>query len=404
MIFYKYLFKEIAKTQIIILLILLTVFLCQSLIKLISRAAVGALPVEVISSLALYAIPEIAMIMLPLTLFLSILLTLGRICSDSEMVVLRSVGFSPVNVMAVTMLLALITAVVTGYTSIYLMPESIKTRDALTSDAKNNPRYLPIESGRFVNLGERFTVYIDEVEGSGEDKTISRIYVMDTPFELDRGSITIAERGYLQNDAQGVRWLYLFDGKRYEGTLNEGAFRRINFSKFQAPAARDNTQAAEDTSKNAMPTSELLDSDNISYQVEAQWRISPIFAVFVLSFIAVPLSMVNPRQGRFAKLMPALLIYAAYYMFLLSVRNLINHGNLPLYPGLYLVPLLFTLLAALPLNLPRRFVMRLLPVPVRSGQVAGTTGNPKAAATADEDLQQDEASKGPVDQAKDGKK
>ncbi|MBO8414871.1 MAG: LPS export ABC transporter permease LptF [Proteobacteria bacterium] len=360
MIFYKYIFKEILKTQLVILFILLTIFLCQSLVGLVSRAAVGSIPVEIITSLAMCAVPEIAMIMLPLTLFLAVLLTLGRICSDSEMVVLRSVGFSPAVVMKITMVLALLTALMVGINSIYLVPEASRTQNELKADAKNNPQFLPIESGRFVSLGERFTVYIDEVEDKDGEKSVDHIYVMDTPFAKDRGSITTAKSGYLQTDEDGVRWLYLFDGQRYEGTLAEGSFRRINFSEFRAPVTRDSEQTAEDTSKNSISTWDLLHSDITEYQVEAQWRISSLLAVLVLTMAAVPLSMVNPRQGRFAKLMPALLIFASYYMFLLSVRNLINHGNFPLYPGLYTVPVLFFLFVCIPLNLPRSYVKRLL--------------------------------------------
>ncbi len=359
MIFYKYLFKEIAKTQVVILIILLTIFICQSLIRLISRAAVGSLPVELVSSLALYAIPEIALIMIPLTLFLAILLTLGRICSDSEMVVLRSVGFSPVNVMAVTLVLATITAFITGWNSVHLIPQAAQAREELQQDAQNNPQFLPIESGRFVTLGDRFTVYIDEVGGDEDEKTVERIYVMDAPFASDGGAITLAKRGYLQTDAENVRWLYLFDGKRYEASSNAENYRRVNFTEFKAPVTRGPVAAQEDSSKDTLSTAQLMQSERLDYQVEAQWRISSIFAVFVLSMVAVPLSMVNPRQGRFAKLMPALLIYAAYYMFLLSARNLINHHQLPLYPGLYLVPVFFTLCVVVPLNLPRYYLQNL---------------------------------------------
>ena len=362
MIFYKYLFKEIAKTQLVILVILLTVFLCQSLIRLISRAALGSIPVEIISSMALYLLPEIVLIMLPLTQFLAILLALGRICSDSEMVVLRSVGFSPVNVMGVTLVLALITALLCAVNSMIFIPKAAQARYELQQSTQNNPQFLPIESGRFVNLGERFTVYIDEVGGKAEDaQTVERIYVMDAPFDHERSSITLAERGYLQHDADNVRWLYLFDGKRYEGRGGEqGAFRRVNFTEFRAPVVRGPVAQSDDSSKDTQTTLQLLKSERVDYQVEAQWRLSAMFAVIVLSMVAVPLSMVNPRQGRFAKLMPALLIYAAYYMFLLSTRNLINHHQLPLYPGMFLVPVLFTLLVAVPLNLPRHYLHNLL--------------------------------------------
>ena len=61
--------------------------------------------------------------------------------------------------------------------------------------------------------------------------------------------------------------------------------------------------------------------------------------------------MINPRQGRFARLGPAILLFVCYYLALLSFRNLLNSGTIPLYPGMYLVPLLFIILVAIPLNL-----------------------------------------------------
>ncbi len=360
MIFSKYIFKEIFKTQLVIFAVLLIIFLCQSLITLIGRAAAGSIPVELISSLAFCAVPEIAMIMLPLTLFLAVLLTLGRICSDSEMVVLRSVGFSPAVVMKITLCLAAFTAVLVAVNSIWLVPESARTRNALKVTARNNPQFLPIESGRFVSLGERFTVYIEEVSDENGDRSVDHIYVMEQPFNKQEGAVTTASSGYLQTDDDGIRWLYLFSGQRYEGNLQQGSFRRLDFAEFKSPVAGSEEKITEDDDKGSLSTSELLASDVVEHQVEAQWRISSIFAVLVLAMVAVPLSMVNPRQGRFAKLMPALLIFASYYMFLLSVRNLVNHGQFPLYPGLYLVPLLFLLLVVLPLNLPRSTLSRLL--------------------------------------------
>lgn len=356
MIIFRYLFKEIFRTQVVILIILLGVFLSQSLIRLVSRAAVGSVPVELIASLATFAVPEIAMILLPLTLFLAVLISLGRISSDSEMVVLRSVGYSPANVMTVTMVLALLTGALTAWNSLYLVPEASRAQHELKTDAQNNPRFLPVEGGRFITLGNRFTVYVEEVNKEQESlKSVERIYVMDSPFDPKLGSLTIARSGYLQTDADGISWLYLNDGTRYEGSVESGAFRRAHFDKFQAPLTREVT-SQEDSSIDSTSTWDLLHSDNRAWQVEAQWRISTVLAVFVLTLIAVPLSMVNPRQGRFAKLMPAILIYASYYMFLLSVRNLVNRGALPLYPGLYLVPLLFVLFVAIPLNLPRQFL------------------------------------------------
>ena len=355
MILYKYIFKEILKTQIITLVVLLVVFLSQSMIRLISRAAVGRIPVDIITDLTMYAIPEIAMIMLPLTLFIASLITLGRICSDSEMVVMRSVGFSPANVMSIAMILALFTALVTAFNSIYLVPWASNAQETLMQQTENNPQFLPIESGRFASMGG-YNIYIENVEEKGDgEKNIAHVYVMESPFAQVGNAMTIASEGYLTHDENGVMWLHLIDGSRFEITTEEKVSNKAIFDTLKAPVGGSNSDISEDDSMSSRDTFELLASDDIRAQVEAQWRLSPFFAVFILTFIAIPLSMVNPRQGRFARLMPAILIYASYYMFLLSCRNMINSGKLPLYPGLFIVPIFFFLFVGLPLNLPRNF-------------------------------------------------
>lgn len=353
----RYIFREILKTQLVVLIVLLVVFLSQSLIRLVSRAAVGSIPAELITSLAMCAVPDIGAIMLPLTLFVAVLITVGRICSDSEMVVMRSVGFSPARVMGITLTLAFMTAALTLYSSVFLSPQAAQTRTELLSTAENNPQYLPIESGRFVSVGERFTVYIDDVSnGTGGDRSVSHIYVMEDPYSEVNAAVTVASSGSLSTDSDGVQWLHLENGERFEGSPERGSFRRASFKTFDAPLSSREAAQREANSMAATPTGELLASASLRDQVEAQWRIAPVLSVFVLVMIAVPLSMVNPRQGRFARLMPAILIYASYYMFIFSVRNLVNSGRFPLYPGLYIVPVVFLIFVAIPLNLPRYLV------------------------------------------------
>lgn len=355
MILYKYIFKEILKTQIITLIVLLVVFLSQSMIRLISRAAVGSVPVDIITNLAAYAVPEIAMIMLPLTLFLACLITLGRICSDSEMVVMRSIGFSPANVMTIAMILAFFTSIVTAFNCIYLVPWASNAKETLMKQTENNPQFLPIESGKFSSMGG-YNIYIENVEEKSDgEKNIAHVFVMEAPFANVGNSMTIADKGYLMHDENGVLWLELDKGSRYEVMTEDGTSNKAIFDKFRTPVAGSDSELQEDDSISSRDTFELLHSGETRAVVEAQWRLSPIFAVFILTFVAIPLSMVNPRQGRFARLMPAILIYASYYMFLLSCRNMINSGSLPLYPGLFVVPVVFFLFVGLPLNLPRNF-------------------------------------------------
>lgn len=360
MILDKYIFKEILKAQVVTLIILLTVFISQSIIRLASKAAVGSIPADIVAYLAIYSLPDISVIMLPLTLFIAILITLGRICSDSEMVVMRSVGFSPLRVLKLTIFLSIVTAIVSGFLSIDLSSRAANARAELLHKAKTSPEYLPLESGRFINFGN-YNIYVEQVKNDQNNQNVQNVYVLTLPLKGQESSVTAANEGYLQTDDNGIQWLYLKHGNRFEGPLlKDGSVRVAYFEDFKAPVAVDTSVNATNVDIAQMSTSDLLASNSIQAQVEAQWRFSSIFAAIVLSIIAVPLSMVNPRQGRFARLLPAILIYTAYYLFLLSIRNMVLSARLPLFPGLYIVPVLFFILVAIPLNIPAEVIKKFI--------------------------------------------
>lgn len=357
MILTRYIFKEILKVQLVTLVVLMLVFLCQSVIRYVGKASVGSIPADIIYPMVLYSIPSILYLMLPLTLFVGVISALGRISSDSEMVVLRAAGFSPAKIMKVCMLLALFTAAATLVVSIWLMPEGVKSQREMMRDAASNPQYLPIESGRFVDFGKGrnyMNIYIEDVKKqAGNEKDMGNVYVMSAPFSKTASSFTIAEKGQISFDEKGVQWLLLSKGRRYEGPLEDHSSRSFTFDELWIPVTAENKSRIEDDNVAGMTSGSLWDSEEGKQILELQWRLAPFFAVFILTATAVPLSMVNPRQGRFSKLVPAILLYISYYMLLLAFRNMINTGTLPVWPGLYAVPLIFGVLVVLPLNIGR---------------------------------------------------
>ena len=355
----KYVFRELVKSQFVVLLVLVAIFAGQSIVRLMTEASLGNMPPRLITLFMLYSLPEFLIFLFPLTLYVAIIITLGRICSDSEMVVMRCVGYSPTRIMMVAQTLALVSVIIVSFISLDLVSRAANARYELEQQATTNPEFLPIDSGRFVTLGN-FNIYVEDVRNRGiDDRDISNIYVIEMDSYSNRtSSITAARDGHLVLDQDGVRWLELNDGRRYE-IARDGSYYKLQFEKFRAPLSGNITEETRERREiSRMSTRELLLSPDKREQVEAQWRFSPIFATFVLCMVAVPLSMVNPRQGRFARLMPAIVIYVAYYLFLMSLRNLILTDTIPLYPGLYVVPLVFLLFVAIPLNLPKSYIKR----------------------------------------------
>ena len=86
-----------------------------------------------------------------------------------------------------------------------------------------------------------------------------------------------------------------------------------------------------------LPTMELLSDDSIEARAELQWRIAIPLSIPFLVLIAVPLSSVDPRQGRFGKMFPAILLYLGYFLLLLASRRVLEDGKIPIQLGLWWV-------------------------------------------------------------------
>ena len=97
----------------------------------------------------------------------------------------------------------------------------------------------------------------------------------------------------------------------------------------------------EVTDRDALTTRSLLDNDDIRSNAELQWRLSLPLLVFIVTLMAVPLSRVNPRQGRFLKLLPAILLYMAYLTILIAARGALEKGKIPPALGLWWVHAIF---------------------------------------------------------------
>jgi len=84
-------------------------------------------------------------------------------------------------------------------------------------------------------------------------------------------------------------------------------------------------------------TTELLGSKQLPDIAEFQWRISVPIAAILLALLAFPLSVTNPRQGRFAGLAIAIVIYLIYSNLLILAETWVADGKFPVVPGMFAV-------------------------------------------------------------------
>ncbi|MNF80268.1 Lipopolysaccharide export system permease protein LptF [compost metagenome] len=349
MIVFRYLSREVLVTLSAVSAVLLVIIMSGRFIKYLAQAAQGILDPGVLFLIMGYRLPGFLQLILPLGLFLGIgiLLAYGRLYLESEMTVLSATGMSQQRLLGMTMAPAALVALLVAWLSLGLAPQGVTQVAQIINQQDALTEFDTLVPGRFQTLrdGSRVT-YTEQLS---EDRgNLAGVFISEKRFSSDKSkerapSVLVAEKGRQEVGADGNRYLILENGYRYDGNPGQADYRAIKYDTYGVLLPKPEV-SEEVTDREAIPTSELFGSDGRRERAELQWRLSLPLLVFVVTLLAVPLSRVNPRQGRFLKLLPAILLYMAYLTMLIAVRGALEKGKLPIGLGMWWVHGLFLLI------------------------------------------------------------
>lgn len=301
--------------------ILLMILMSSRLIYQLTAAAAGKIPLEIVFFTLLLRMPSFLEMILPLSLFIAILLAYGRLYAESEMTVLTATGFSNGRLLGYTLLPAAFITLMVAFFSLYLSPLGAQKMEDLYSKQSSMTEFELLAPGRFqgTDKGSRVTY----TEGLSDDKS-----QMNNVFIADGNTILLAKTGTQQVNADtGSRFLELHDGKRFDIAPGDLDIEILDFDLYGVKIADEQAERRK-IKKEAVPTSELFGSDLARHVSQLQWRFSLIIMVPICALIAFPLSKVNPRQGRFARLFPAIILFMVYITLLISIRGMLSKGSI----------------------------------------------------------------------------
>ncbi|OTQ08041.1 LPS export ABC transporter permease LptF, partial [Gilliamella apicola] len=328
-----------------ILFILLLIFFSQKLIRILSSAIEGNIPRDLIMPLLVLGVTNMADLILPLSLFLGVLVTFGRLYSDSEMVAMHACGVKKNLNYQVVFFLCILTCALTTINCIWFGPWSSLKQDQLVENAKINPSLAGLLAGQFQQTPDgNSVIYISNVDKNNlENVFIAKI----NPKDNQRPSIIIANKGKTGNDAQGNQIITLDDANRYEGTAQLKDFRITNFHNYMGiikPKELDsNNDEINDVQQ--LGLTDLYETKTIKSEAEFYWRLTLIISVPLMAFLVIPLSISNPRQGRLAQILPALLLYLVYFLLASSIKANAGKGRLDPALWFYIINLGYFVLA-----------------------------------------------------------
>jgi len=329
--------SETFKTQVGILFVLVLIFVSQKFISILAQAINGNIPADLVLTVLYLNLPTLGTLMLPISFYLAILFAHGRLHSESEMVALTSCGYSPNKVLKATLALSLLTFAFASFNSLYLAPAAEDEMLTVIENAKSDAGAATLIEGRFhKSSGNGGVVYVEEYLAG---KNLSNIFAAHWPKEGDISpSVITAKTGSVESKQDGT-WLTLNNGQRYAGIVGQHEFENTSFSSYQVHIANAQVET-EKRDVEAMPTSKLMGVEDPKYQAELQWRIAIPVSILLITFMAVPMAKVNPRQGRYSKLLPALALYLTFFLLLSASRSLIEDGIIH-YIGIWAVQILF---------------------------------------------------------------
>lgn len=341
MIISRYLIREILLALFAVSGVLYVIYVSNRLIRFFSDAESGGLPGWVIPQLlALKSLSNLPML-LPLAFFIAVLIALGRLYRDNEVLVLAACGVGIGRLRRTILWLAFAFAGVVAAISLYAGPWAEEKSYQIQDRVKAQADVYTIAAGRFRELrGGKMVFYVESMSDSG--KALENVFVQARRNGVL--NVMTAARGHQEIDPDsGDRYLVLEDGYRYEGQPGQSQFKIIHFGRHGI--LLEEQQVAPSARKViASSTPALIGNSGRYEQAELQWRIAMPLATLLLAALAVPLSRSGPRQGRFGMLFIAVLIYALYMNFLAVGRSWLEHGLASPALGLWWVHLLLAVL------------------------------------------------------------
>ncbi len=336
----RYISREITQTWAAVTIVLLVIMVANVLARILSRVTEGRLPAEALLVLLGLKVINLLVTLVPLGLYLGILLAFGRLYRDNEMAASAACGaglkslYRPVIANALAGVL-LITAL-----TFWASPWAAKLERQVTDQIAGQSVATLLGAGRFVEiLGGSAVVYTESRQpGNNEFRQI----FVHRSFEDGTFEVETAASATYQRDRDNNEYIVFNDGVSVISDPSGQSYQRTEFAHHgvRLPVREQASDTVEISAKSLRQLWAQGDTQSIA---EIQWRFSIPLAALLLALLAVPLSHTSPRQGRYSKIVVAILIYVPYANLLVLSRKWTAAGKVPPLIGVWWVHVLFAM-------------------------------------------------------------
>lgn len=337
----RYLLREVAQTFVAVTGVLLVILLSNQLARVLGQAAQSEFPGDVVLALIGLTTLQQLTVLVPIGLFLGIVLALGRLYHESEMTAMSACGVGPLSIYRPILLLTVLVVALLSVLSFRVVPAAGARAQQIRIEALRAAQFGALEAGRFRSFaGGDAVFYAEKVERAGR---LEGVFVQRR--SADRLEIAVAERAEQRGAGQAEQLFVLFDGRRYEGVPGTREWRIVEFAEHGIPVRLPDFKARKER-RELKATRDLIGSADNPDRAELAWRVAVPTMALVLMALGVPLAKLRPRQGRYARIGIAILVYFVYSNLLAATRVWIEKGDPGGALGLWWVHLLPLAVAA----------------------------------------------------------
>ena len=306
---------EVFKSTVGILLIFFFLVVSSRFVGYFEQASEGLIEPNLIFKVVFLRFPDFITLLLPLSFFLGIVITISRLYADREIYGYFSGGLSEKDLIKFLFPQSLVFFFITLLLSMYIAPytkelsKEIVTLDTLKEQLESiKPKEI------FSLKDEDGFIYADNKENESFENVT--IYLSNE----DYSSIIIADK-LDYDDSDSEMNLNFKNGVLYQDIFNSESSVVSYFGQLKIPVKNDKDSVS------GLSFTKLFDFSTKSSKSETQWNISIPITIFILLILGVTLSKVGPRQGRLSVLLPAIFVYILYLSLLILARESFSENS-----------------------------------------------------------------------------
>ena len=307
----KSLNMEVFRSSIGVLLIFFLLVVGSRIVGYFEQAAEGNIDPGIILSVIVLRFPDFITLLIPLSFFLGLLITIGRLNSEGEIHGYFSAGLSKLNLIKFLLPQAFIYFFITLVLSLYIAPYTKNLSKELLVIDSFEEQIDAIQSDEIVSLDDGGFLYVQ----TADEGLIKGVKLFQA--DEDNSFIVISDE-LLTKEKDKTIELNLKNGSFYGGLFSESSKIISNFNNFNFEIDKNMSQS------NDLSLTKLFDYSSASDQATFQWNISIPITILILLLYGIYISSSKPREGKFSFMLPGMLIYVSYLSLLILSREFIS--------------------------------------------------------------------------------